>query len=157
VARYSSPASFDVPYGDSGLRSSSSRALALAVNRAAGRGENDPGAYRARRLEHADRAHDVDVRVEHGPLDGGADIRLRRQMEDDLRPKSGSELPEHLVADVELVQRDSVGDVLAASAREVVDHVHLITSREQRIRDVRADEARAAGNDHPHRLRIVSL
>ena len=40
--------------------------------------------------------------------------------------------------------------VLAAAGREVVDHVHLVAAREQRIDDVRADEARSSGDHRPH-------
>jgi hypothetical protein len=65
----------------------------------------------------------------NGLVDGGADVRLRREMEDDFRPEAGGELSKRLVADVELVQRDCVGNVRAASAREVVGHVHIATSR----------------------------
>ena len=67
---------------------------------------------------------------------------------------SGRDLVEELaerLPDVALVQRRAVGDVLAPAGREVVDHVHLVAAREQRLDDVRADESRSSGDDRPHR------
>jgi hypothetical protein len=51
---------------------------------------------------------------------------------------------------VSLVETRAVGDVLARAAREVVEHVHLVASGEQRFRDVRADEARSVCHHRPH-------
>src|SRR5262249_35917781 len=53
-------------------------------------------------------------------------------------------------ADVLLVQLGSLRNVLALPRREVVEHVHLVAARQERIHDVRADEARASGHDRPH-------
>jgi dTMP kinase len=52
--------------------------------------------------------------------------------------------------DVGLVQTRTVRDVLPLAGREIVEHVHFVTTGEQCIDDVRADEARASGHDHPH-------
>jgi dTMP kinase len=41
-------------------------------------------------------------------------------------------------------------DVLPLPPRQVIEHVHLVPAREQRVDDVRADEARASGHDRPH-------
>ena len=78
--------------------------LALAVDRASARGEDDASPGRARRLEHPHRPDDVDVGVEGGPLDRRPDVGLRREVEDDLRPDPRSELLQRLVADVELLE-----------------------------------------------------
>ena len=42
------------------------------------------------------------------------------------------------------------GDVLALTVREAVEDVHVVASFKKRIDDVRADEARASGDDRPH-------
>ena len=44
----------------------------------------------------------------------------------------------------------SAGQALAPSGREAVHDVHLVAAREQRIDDVRADEARSSGDHRPH-------
>ena len=54
------------------------------------------------------------------------------------------------LADVVLVQRRRRVQVLAAAGREVVDDVHLVPARDERVDDVRADEARSSGDDRPH-------
>ena len=46
--------------------------------------------------------------------------------------------------------RLEAGEVRAASGREVVEHAHLVAAREQRSNEVRADEARAAGDENLH-------
>ena len=66
--------------------SSRRRPVALAVDRAARRREDDLRAVPARRLEDAHRADDVDVGVVVGPLDRDAHVRLGGEVEDDLRP-----------------------------------------------------------------------
>ena len=50
-----------------------------------------------------------------------------------------------------LVEPCAVRHVLALPIREVVEDVNLVAAREQRLDDVRADEARAPCHDHPHR------
>ena len=47
------------------------------------------------------------------------------------------------------------GDPLALPLREVVEDVHLVAAREQRVDDVRADEAGPPGDDRPHAPRIL--
>ena len=118
--------------------------VALAVDRAAARGEDDARPGCAGRLEDVHRADDVDLGVEHRPLDRGADVGLGGEMQDDVRPQLGSERLDGGIADVELVELGAGGEVLARAGREVVDDVHLVPAREQRVDDVRADEARSA-------------
>ena len=60
------------------------RSVALPVDRPARRAEDDLRAVRAGRLQHADGADDVHVRVIVGTLDRCADVGLRRQVEADL-------------------------------------------------------------------------
>src|SRR5947207_6091401 len=125
------------------------RPVALPVDRAARRAEDDLAAVLARRLEHPQRADNVDVGVEIGTLDRHAHVDLRRKVEADV----GLDLREQrgrVGADVAGVQRGAVRDVLALAAGEIVEHVHLVAARKQRIDDVRADEARAPGHDRPH-------
>jgi hypothetical protein len=78
-------------------------------------------------------------------------------VEEDLWLQLRHEVGQRVAADVELVQRETVAQVLAASTREIVDDMHLVTAREQTLRNVRADESGSAGNDRAHRLRIVGL
>src|SRR5581483_5753601 len=125
------------------------RAVALAVDGAAGRREDDARAVPARGLEDAHRPEHVHVRVERRLLDRHADVGLRGEVEDELGPR----VVEHRVgvADVRDVQGRGARDALAAAPREVVEHVDLVPSGEERVGDVRADEPRAPGDDRPHR------
>ena len=125
--------------------------LALAVDRASARCEDDASFGSARRLKHPHRADHVDVRVESGTLDRRPDIGLRRAVEDDFRSHPGSDLLEGLVADVELVQRRGRGEVSPRPGGEVVDDVNLIATREQRIDEVRPNEPSSASDHRPHR------
>jgi hypothetical protein len=61
------------------------RAVALAVDRAAGRAEDNLPAVDARRLEHVQRADDVHVRIEVRALDGDAHVDLRAKVEAHVR------------------------------------------------------------------------
>ena len=51
------------------------------------------------------------------------------------------------IADLEVDSVRDVCQVLAISGRQVVDHTHLVTERQQAIDDVRADEAGAPGDE----------
>ena len=55
------------------------------------------------------------------------------------------------LADVVLVHRRGVVEVLAAPGCEVVDDVNLVAALDQRIDDVRADESRSPGDRRSHR------
>ena len=104
----------------------------------------------SRRLEDAQRAEHVDLGVVVGPLDRDANVGLGGEVEDRL----GLDRVEHLVGlpDVGDVQRRVAGDSLASPLREIVEDVHLVAARKQRVNDVRADEAGAPGHDRSHRL-----
>jgi dTMP kinase len=52
--------------------------------------------------------------------------------------------------EITFAQARTARDVLAPPSREIVEDVHLVAAREQRIHDVRADEARASGHDRSH-------
>src|SRR5204862_1667417 len=125
------------------------RAVALAVDRAARRAEDELAAVLARRLEHPDRADDVDGCIEIGPLDRHAHVDLRAEVEAHVGPhlreqRSGSGAD---VAHVQLCVAPR--QVLALAARQVVEHVDLVAAREEGVDDVRADEARASCHDRP--------
>ena len=125
------------------------RPRALAVHGAAGGGEDHSRAVPPRGLEHAHGADDVHVGVELGPLDGGADVGLCGEVEDDL----GARLVEGGVrvrADVAVVQARRAVQVLARPGGEVVEHVYLVAAGEQRIDEVGADEASPACHQRPH-------
>ena len=147
-ARYCSAQSFAIPYGESGLERAvlARRAVALAVDRAAGGGEDDLRARAARRLEHLHGADDVDRGVVLGARDRGHHVGLRGEVEDDV---GLAEL--EAVADVAL--RRSVGrgvQVLALAGREVVDDDHLVAALDETVDEVRPDEPGATGYDRPH-------
>ena len=126
------------------------RTGALPVDRAARRAEDDGRAGGAGRLEHAQRPQHVHLGVEVGPLDGGADVGLRGEVEDRLRTGLGEDVVERL-PDVSLVEDGRVGHVQAVAGGEVVDDVDLVAARQQRLDEMRADESRAC-DDRSHRL-----
>jgi hypothetical protein len=89
----------------------------------------------ARRLEHADRSEHVDVGVQVRLRDGHAHVRLRGEVEARVG-SDGIEDGRGVGPDVRLVQGRPVRDVFAPPAREVVEHVHLVAAREQRLDNV---------------------
>ena len=102
-----------------------------------------------RRFQHLQRPEDVHVCIEGRPLHGDAYVGLGREVDAHF----GLDRIEHAaraVPNVRLVQLGSLGHVGARSLREIVEDVHLVAPREQRIDDVRADEARPSGHDRPH-------
>ncbi len=89
------------------------------------------------------------ARVEARLRNRTADIHLGREVEDRLGAKALDELGDRpCLAQVGLDQLGSlperIGEVLAPSGREVVQHGDLVTALEQRVDQIRADEARAA-------------
>jgi hypothetical protein len=124
------------------------RSVALAVDRSPGRGEGDLRAVAAGGLEHVDRPEHIDFGVEVRPLDGDAHVRLRSEVEADLRPGVGEGFLRG--RDVRFDQPCAPVDVLAPTGGEVVEDGDLVPAGDERIYDVRADEARAACHDRPH-------
>ena len=121
----------------------------LAVERAAGRGEQDaPGAARPRGLQHRRGAADVHPRVERGIGDRLADVHLRREVEDDVGPLLLGDRGD--VGDVRDVQRHALGHPLALAVGQVVDHRDRRALGEQRVDEVGPDEAGAAGDECLH-------
>ena len=66
-----------------------------------------------------------------------------------LRSHRVEEVVERL-ADVAHVQLGAAGDVLLLAVDERVDDGDLVAARDERIDDVRADEAGSSGHDRPH-------
>ena len=122
---------------------------ALTVDRAARGAEHDLRVVAARTLEDADGADHVYLCVLGRPLDGDANVRLCGEVEDGLRPNLVEQVVERLpnIADVKPRARR---DVLSLSLGERVDDRDLITASDERIDDVRTDEAGSAGHDRPH-------
>ncbi len=87
----------------------------VAVDRAAGRGEDDARrvARRAHRLQQVERADDVDRRVEHRIVDALAHVDLRGEMTEDVELSLAHQRRRLGRADVGDVQRGSCRDVLA--------------------------------------------
>ena len=130
--------------------------VGLAVDRAARRRVHHAlDAAQPRGLEHVDRADDVDPRVPRRVLDRLAHIDLRGQVEDDVGPRRG-EHAAHAprVADVGLLEagapRQRAAEVLALAGGQVVDDRDLVAAIEERVDEVRADEAGAAGDQGTH-------
>ena len=125
--------------------------VALAVDRAACRAEDDLRVVPASGLEHANRPEDVRVGVVVRALDRDAHVHLRREVEHGL----GSVLVEDVVQrlpDVPLRESRGGGDVLPLAGRQRVDDDDLVPAGHERVGDVRADEAGAACDDGPHAL-----
>ena len=120
-------------------------AVALAVDRAARRREDDLRAGAPRRLEHLDGADDVDGRVVVGPRDRGHHVGLRGEVEDDVRRAEVE-----AVADVPLDERGGGVQVLALAGREVVDRDDLVAALDEPVDEVRPDEPGSTGDDRPH-------
>ena len=104
----------------------------------------------ARRLEDADRSHHVDFRVEVRTRDRHAHVGLGREVEACVGP-DGFENGQGVRADIRCVHHGVFRDVLALPRRQVVEDVHLVAAREQRLDQMRADEASTACHDRPHR------
>jgi dTMP kinase len=95
------------------------------------------------------RSDDVDVGVEIRLLHRDAHVDLCREVEAGVGPNL-REQRAGIGANVADVQLRAVGDVLARAAGEVVEHVHLVAACQERVDEVRADEARASCHDRPH-------
>ena len=96
---------------DSGLRGRDRRLV--AVQRAAGRGEDDRGAVLTGDLQHVQRPLDVDVAVAPGVRDRDRDHRLGAEVEDRARARGSRPACERLeVGDVEHLEVGLVGDAL---------------------------------------------
>jgi hypothetical protein len=122
--------------------------LRLAVEGAAGGGEDDARAHGPRRLEHLDGAAHVHVGVEPRVVDGHAHVGLRGQVQRRLRAEVAEQRAHAVaVADVGLLEARLGGHALALAGGEVVDHADIVPAREQRVGDVRADEAGTAGDE----------
>ena len=105
----------------------------------------------ARGLQDTHRSKYVDLGVVVRPLDRGADVGLGCQVNAELRLHQ-IEDPRGVPADVSKVQLGPGGELLATPRRERVEHVHLVAAGNQRLRDMRADEARSACHDRPQGL-----
>ena len=84
-----------------------------------------------------------------------AHVDLRGEVEDRLRARRGDDRLERLrVAHVAALQHGAVleraGEVALAAAGEVVDDRHLVAALEQRVDEVRSDEAGSAGDEGTH-------
>ena len=104
---------------------------------------------RARRLEHVERAEDVDVGVEAGFSTGLAHVGLRgaggRRLGPDARDRAAERVG---LADVELVQLGLVGAPDGLAGGEIVDDVARRGRRPaKRVGQVGADEPGSAGDE----------
>jgi hypothetical protein len=126
--------------------------LRVAVQRTACRGEHDAlRAMKAGGLEQDRRARDVDGGVEARRRDGSAHVDLRGKVKDDVRWLLGKDPIDRVrLTDVDLVQARIGVDVGAAAGCQVVEDRDGVILRDERIDEVRADEARSAGYQGVH-------
>ena len=82
------------------------------------------------------------------PLDRDAHVHLGAEVKTDLGTQLGEELVQRL-AQVGDDESHALGHVLALAVREIVERDHIVTAREQRLDDMRADEPRAPCDDRP--------
>ena len=108
-----------------------------------------------RRCQHVDRPQHVDLGVGSRVLDGVTYVDLRGHVEHELWPQ----LLEHRsqrggVAHIDFVQHCArcgrPGEVLTLARDQRVDDRHLISTRDQRVDQIRPDEAGAAGYETAH-------
>ncbi len=102
-------------------------------------------------LEHGDGAVDVRAVIDERLLDGGHDVRKRRNVKD---PVDALEMRRDAacVADVDLLDRQpgirrDVREILRAPGAHVVEDVDAAAVGEQTLDEMAADEPGAAGND----------
>jgi hypothetical protein len=55
-----------------------------------------------------------------------------------------------LVGHAALHEGGPLGDVLGAAGRQVVQHDHLVATRQQRVHEVRSDEPGSTGDEGTH-------
>ncbi len=102
-------------------------------------------------LEQSERRHHVALPVEPRLGDRLLDPDLRREVEDRVNLLVAEERGDicgagHIAED----ERDPRRHGIAMAARQVVDHDRLVPGVDERLHHVRADEARAAGDQRPH-------
>src|SRR5436190_10521184 len=133
----------------------------IAVNCAAGRREEKSlHANIMRFLQQAQTRDHIDLRVRRRIAHRRPYIDLRGLMTHHLGLQFVYERERLLVAQVRFDERRARVDVVACARREIVDDAHAPAALEERVGDVRADEARAAGDeDVPpvHVARIVAF
>ena len=133
--------------------------VVLAVDLGA-RGEHDPGAVPRGGAEHDLGAHDV-----------GGD-GLHRALEDEPHADGGGQVIHEVGSATELLDQGLVRhraldeaqpgvpedglEVLGPAGGEVVEHDHLVPLAEERLDEVRADEAGAARHQNPHRTLLTA-
>ena len=119
-------------------------------------------------LEHMQKSGDVALHVDVRIADGMAHARLRGQMYDRAELVAVEKLLHGLpIGDIELVESKAALSLENGESRrlelrivvvvEIVDPDHLIAAREQRLRRVKADEARGPRDEHFHKLRHTVL
>jgi hypothetical protein len=125
--------------------------LLVAVDGAAGRDEQHlPHPCLARRLEQGDGAEDVGPRVEERVGHRPPHVHLRGVVVQHVGALIADQVGRPRVEDVQLVEPRLRIQVLALSRAQVVDHQHVVARRDAGVDDVRADEARAAGDEDLH-------
>ena len=147
-----SAASLATAYGEIGFGacvSTRGNVAAVAVDGRRRRGHDAPDALVAGGEQHVERALDVDggrrQRVLHRARNGAE----RALVEDDLDAADGRV---HALVRAEVALDDldvpsELREVRPAAGREVVEHADVVAALEQRLDEVRADEAGAAGDE----------
>ena len=150
-ARYSSPQSFAIPYGESGRSGVCSRSRARRTRRRSRRRSRRRRPARPRRGARARspcRRRSPRRRSSGRCIDVCTSACAARWKTTSASTENGSRMS--------CSSSVAAGfTVLALAGGEVVDDRHLVAARDERVDEVRADEAGASGDDRPHRGRIV--
>ena len=106
---------------------------------------------RPRRLEDVDCADDVHLGVERRLGDRDTNVGLGGEVEARLRLRLRERARDGVrIADVRLDEAGALADVLAPAACEVVEHPDVVAALDERVHDMRADEASSACYERPH-------
>jgi len=121
----------------------------IAVDGAAGRGEDESGATpaRAHRLDEVERAADVDLDVEARVSDALPDIDLRREVADEVEVTIANERRGRGAADVGVDEARARRDLRAFATRQVVEDGDGPPRGEEGLGDVRPNEPGTAGDE----------
>src|SRR5438552_15591288 len=126
--------------------------LRVAVDGPPRGGEDDlAAAGRDRRLDHVHSAEHIDLGIPQRIRSRARNQGLGGEMKDDAWREPPAN-PQQLlaIADVGFDEFSAWVDVDARAGREVVDDADLMTYSQQRIDQMRPDEARATGDQRPH-------
>ena len=102
-------------------------------------------------LEQVQRAKHIHIGIVHGLLQRLPHVGLGGLVHHGVEFFGCEELAEFGIADVTLYEASRRVEVVLAARRQIVQHYDAMSCADQGIRNMRADEACAAGNEYFHR------